>query len=98
MKKAGREMECLERLENLTGQLEDILVFLKLENLIDDNAIKKVRTSSNSPKEVREVLSQLKTDGKLQLLRYEWNVLPVENILITIITDRNQKEFSYNGG
>lgn len=32
---------------------------------------------------------------KIQLLDYEWSVLPLEQIKITCITDREKKEFTY---
>jgi hypothetical protein len=98
MSKVKREIECLARLQELTGQLEEILQFLKLENLVDDNQIKSVKLSADHPKEIRAILQDLKVRQKLQLLQYEWSVLPVENIAITVITDRNQKEFIFNGG
>lgn len=96
--KLKREIECLQRLQDLTGQLEDILQFLKLENLVNDNQLKTVKLSADHAKEVQSILRNLQIEGKLQLLEYQWNVLPVENITIAIITDRNQKEFIFNGG
>lgn len=98
MSKVKREVECLNRLQEMTGQLEDILGFLKQENLVDDNQLRSVKLSADHPKEVRGILADLKVKQKIQLLQYEWSVLPVENIAITIITDRNQKEFIFNGG
>ena len=98
MSKVKREIECLNRLQEMTGQLEDILSFLKQENLVDDNQIKSVKLSADHSKEIRAILQDLKIKQKLQLLQYEWSVLPVENICITVITDRNQKEFIFNGG
>lgn len=98
MSKVKREIECLNRLQEMTGQLEDILSFLKQESLVDDNQIKSVKLSADHAKEIRGILQDLKVRQKLQLLQYEWNVLPVEIICITVITDRNQKEFSFNGG
>lgn len=96
--KVKREIECLARLQGLTSQLEDILMFLKLEGLVDDNQLKSVKMSPDHPKEVQAILRDLQVRDKLQLLQYEWSVLPVENILITIITERNSKEFSFVGG
>lgn len=96
--KMKREIECLSRLQGLTSQLEDILMFLKLEGLVDDNQMKTIKMSADHPKEVQAILRDLQVRDKLQLLQYEWSVLPVENILITIITERNSKEFSFNGG
>ncbi len=87
---------CLQRLQDTTGQLDDILQFLKLEGLIDDVQMKSVRMGSDHAKEMQQILRDLKASNKLQLLVYEWNVLPVENILINIITERNSKEFTFN--
>lgn len=98
MTKKSREIDCLSRLQILTGQIDDILAFLKLENLIDDGTIRKVRMSPDLAKDVQILLQELKAKDKFQLLRYEWSLLPVENISINIITDKNQKEFIYNGG
>lgn len=98
MSKMSKEIQCLQRLQDLTGQLEDILAFLKLEGLVDDNQIRSVKLSPDHPKEIRGILNDLKVRQKVQLLQYEWSVLPVENIAITIITDRNQKEFIFQGG
>lgn len=98
MSKVKKEIECLSRLQDLTGQLEDVLTFLKQEGLVDDNQVKSVKLSPDHPKEIRNLLQDLKVRQKVQLLQYEWSVLPVENINLTIITDRNQKEFIYNGG
>lgn len=98
MSKVKREVECLNRLQDMTGQLEDILGFLKQENLVDDNQLRSVKLSADHPKEVRNILQELKSKQKIQLLQYTWSVLPVENISIMIITDRNQKEFIFHGG
>jgi hypothetical protein len=95
--KIKKEIECLTRLQGLTGQLEDILIFLKLEGLIDDNQMRSVKQSSDHPKEIQSLLRDLQVRQKFQMLTYEWIVLPVENIIITIVTDMNQKEFIFNG-
>lgn len=98
MSKLKKEIQCLQRIQELTGQLEDILQFLKLEGLVDDNQLRSVKQSADHPKEVQQILRGLQSSGKLQLLQYTWSVLPVENISISIITDRNNKEFIFNGG
>lgn len=96
--KTRRQIECLERLQSLTGQLELILQFLKQEGFVDDNQMRSVKNSADHAKEVQLILRDLQVKNKLQLLEYEWSVLPVENIKITIITDRDSKEFIHNGG
>lgn len=92
-----KEIECLKRLHEMSSQLGDILLFLKQELLIDDNQIKTIKEQADHPKEVQSILKKLQTSGKLQMLEYTWEVLPTENIKIHIITDRNSKEFVFNG-
>ena len=92
----ANQINCLQRLQDTTGQLEEILQFLKLEKLVDDNQLKSVRLSADHAKEVQQILRHLQVTNQLQLLVYEWNVLPVENILISIVTERNNKEFGFN--
>lgn len=91
----SKEIEFLTRLQQLTHQLEDILFFLKQEGLIDDVQIKSVKSSPDHPKDVHKMLSTLKISGKLLLLEYTWEVLPIERMKLLIITERNSKEFIY---
>lgn len=92
----ANQINCLQRLQDTTGQLEEILQFLKLEQLVDDNQMKSVKLSADHAKEIQQILRDLQVRNKLQLLMYEWNVLPVENIMISIITERNSREFTFN--
>lgn len=90
------EIACLKKLNDLTGQIDDILLFLKNEDLVNDVDIKTIRQSSDRPKEIATKLENLKNNKKIQLLEYNWQILPKEFIIINIITDSNRKEFSYN--
>ena len=98
MSKTTKEINCLQRLQDTTGQLEDILQFLKLENLVDDGQLKTIHMAADHAKEVQAILRKLQSASKVQMLVIEWSVLPVENIRISIVTDRNHKEFIFNGG
>lgn len=96
MSSTTNQINCLQRLQDTTGQLDEILQFLKLEGLVDDNQMKSVRLSADHAKEIQQILRNLQVTNKFQLLVYEWNVLPVENIMISIITERNSKDFCFN--
>jgi len=88
---------CLNRLQETTQQLNSIVDFLKQESLLDDQVIRNIKSSPDFSKYVQETLRDLQVRNKLQLLEYEWNILPVETIRIYIVTDRNQAEFVFNG-
>jgi hypothetical protein len=96
MNKKRKELECLARLQTLTQGLDEILQFLREENLLDEVEIKAMRSSSDYPKETFLILNRLK-EKQFQLLSYEWTILPVENITVLIVTDRTQRTFKYEG-
>ena len=95
MSKTTKEIECLNRLQVLTQQLDSILSFLKQENIIDEISIKNIRHSSDRAKDIQYLLRDLQIKRKLQLLEFEWSILPMEIIRIYIVTDMNQMEFTY---
>lgn len=96
MNKTRREIECIARLQQLGGNVDDILEFLLGENLILKEDARVLRLNPEVAKAMQLMLHGLSTSGKLQLLEYEWTILPVERIKIHIITDRASREFVYN--
>jgi hypothetical protein len=96
MSRASKEIECLMKLDELTPSYDGIIEFLQSEDLLSREEGKAIRSSSEVAKRVHEKLAVLSKTKKLQLLEYEWNVLPIERIKLMIVTDRVSKEFSYN--
>ena len=95
MNKTNAEIQCLARLDELTATNDTIMDFLMAEDLMSKEERKGVKASPDVPKVLQAFLARLK--GKqLQLLEYEWVLLPDERLKLTIITDRNSKEFSFN--
>ena len=96
MEKTRREIECLVRLNDLQDSYSMILEFLISEALISSAEVKAMRASSEIAKKLQLHLAQASAEGKLQLLSYEWTILPVERVRILIVTNRASKEFSFN--
>lgn len=96
MSKASKEIECLMRLDGLTPSYDGILEFLHSEDLISRGEGKAIRSSSEVAKKLHEKLTTLSKTKKLQLLEFEWTMLPIERIKVMIVTDRMSKEFSFN--
>jgi hypothetical protein len=95
MSKLNSEIKCLARLDELLASNESIMEFLVAEDLMTREERKALLASSDVPKSLHGFLGKMK--GKqLQLLEYEWTVLPEERLKVTVITDRNSKEFSFN--
>ena len=68
---------------------------MQQEDLLSGEEARAIRSSSEMPKMIHVKLATLSKANKLQLIEYSWQVLPVELIKVTIITDRAQKEFSF---
>ena len=91
-----KEIECLKRLQTLKGGADEMLEFLVHENLIDSHRAKSIKSSPEAFKDLHECIKALHDANKFQLLEYEWQVLPVERIKVTIVTDRAHREFVHN--
>jgi|GEM_PF-6924635 len=94
--KKKTEIECLARLNELTGGIDDILAFLLEERVITVDEVKTVKTSSNIPQEMQHLLKNLSETNRIQLLEYEWTILPVERVKIFMVTNMSSRDFTYN--
>ena len=95
MSKTNLEIKCLARLDELIASNDTIMEFLVAEELMSKEERRFMGKSADVPKILQAFLAKMK--GKqLQLLEYEWILLPEERLKVTIITDRNSREFSYN--
>ena len=96
-----REIECLVRLQQLTAGLDDMMGFLVEEEILDVTEVKKMRSeafpASDFYRRIQEIRgSKHNLKNSIQMMEYHWEVLPVERIKVTIVTDRTQREFVYN--
>lgn len=78
------------------GTYDMLMEFLLAEDLMTKAERKAMLTSSDIAKVLQGHLSSLSKANKIQLLEYEWAILPVERIKVSIVTDRNNREFTYN--
>jgi hypothetical protein len=91
-----KRIECLARLQESNGGIADILDFLQSEALIQKEDIKILRHTAELAKSTEKLLSDLSASNKLQLLEFQWSILPTESIKITMVTDRVSKEFNFD--
>lgn len=45
---------------------------------------------------VATILNDLQKADKLQLVDYEWSILPFERLKLTLVTNTQRKEFEYS--
>jgi len=93
MKKINKELECLIRYIELSS-LEDVLSKLINLEIISTHDANGIALSSSPQKEIHRAISIAKDKGTIQLLEYEWQLLPKEIIKITIVTDKSNADLS----
>jgi hypothetical protein len=93
MKKINRELECILRCVELSSLEEPLAKLVDLELLPLDKA-KAISLSSDPHKQIHKILTDARIAGAIQLLEYEWQILPKESIKITIVTDKANASIS----
>jgi hypothetical protein len=90
------KVEFLDRLLKLSFCYEDLIAFLYTEKVVSDFDLSTLKNKPDRSKLLVAILEEAKNKEKLLLLSYDWIVLPVERLKLTIITERMSKDFVYN--
>lgn len=93
MRNTKRELECFKRLQSLTPIQDEVAAYLLQEYLLSAEELKVMKSDSDFTKLLYYKLAGLSEERKLQLLEFEWTLLPTERIKLLLITDRGMKEF-----
>lgn len=93
-----RRIEFLNRIFDLLKCRTTLLNFLKDEKLITDDAVQTLMSEHHSSHaaHIANLLAELAKQDKLQLVDYEWTILPNEHMRLTLITNHSKKEFEFN--
>lgn len=89
-------IDCMKRLFKLTGCYEDVVQFLLEEKIIDQETLVHLSLETDKIKELTHLLFRASKQEKLQLLQFDWEILPVERIRVKLVTDMNTKEYVHN--
>lgn len=97
MRNTKREVECLKRLQQLSPVYEELIAFFVQEKLFSAEELRVFKESSEQARLLQAKMASLSSENKIQLLEYEWVLLPVERIKLNIVTDRGHREFLVEG-
>ena len=92
-----KTIEALNRLFAVLNCRTDILQHLKDEKLITDDVMQTLLNehhTTHAPK-IASLLSEMQKSEKLQLVDYEWTILPKEYLKLTIVSRNSKKEWIY---
>lgn len=91
-----KKIDFIDRLLKLSHCYDDLILFLLEEKLISDFERSTLGDSADKAKLLTELLEKLKKEEKVLLLDYEWSILPIERLKLTIVSPRDSREFVYN--
>lgn len=92
-----KKVKCLQRLFDVLKCKEQLLNFLleqKMVNLEERDHIVLSHHSHHAPK-ICSILEIASNSETIQLLDYEWSILPQEKIALTIVTERDKLLLTY---
>ena len=93
-----RKIECLERLFNLLKCKVDLLQYLKEDGVITDDTMQRLLNDHHSlhANRIATIMEDAVRENKLQLVDYEWSILPMELVRLTIVSNKSKKIFEYS--
>lgn len=93
-----KQVEFLNRLFDLLKCRSSLLEYLKEEKLITQDIVQALLTEhqSSHAAKIIAILTDLHKNDKLQLVDFEWTILPYEHLKLTLISHSGKKEFEYN--
>jgi len=97
MTKKQNEVECIQRLISVGMMVEEWMDFLLEEKLMVVEDIPSFRLEKDKASYIYGLIKTAKDSDRVLLFDFEWAILPIERIKITVVTPRNSKEFVYNG-
>jgi len=93
-----KKIDCMNRLFETLNCRVEILQYLREEKLMTDDAVQHLLHENHlqHAQKIVSILGELQQTDKLQLVDYEWTVLPKEIIRLTLVSRNNKKEFAYS--
>jgi len=93
-----KEIDCLEKLNDEIQCFGEIIEFLSIEKVIPLVKQQELKTYLHRelPFNIHKVILQALKEDKLQLVDYIWQLLPEENICVTIVTNMARRDFTWN--
>ena len=90
-----RKLKMLEIITSRSIDLMDIVYILKNDGAITENDASSLSASRNKAETLLIILEAARSSGKLDLLSYEWQLLPSQRLSITMVTPAGIREFKH---
>lgn len=91
-----KHIECLNRLFSLSGCKQELVQFMLDEKLMSKEDATTMKLEKDQTKFICVKLFEASKQEKIQLLQFEWVMLPIERVRLKIVTDMHTKEYAHN--
>ena len=91
----NKKIECIARLIKREESYTDMALWLVENKIVTLEEAKRPTRDQEKSEFLYHSFKKGETMEKIQLLDFEWTILPLEQIKITCITEREKKEFTY---
>jgi len=92
-KKSLRKLQVIKNITKYSVSVAHIANELKISGVFSDSTFNQICSNREKEEELLLALEKASKDGKIDLLEYEWTILPVERCKITIITPSGIREY-----
>lgn len=92
-----KRKDFLNRLLKLSECRDELLQYLLEDKVITEDDVRNMKMyAGHIGRYMEQLLRECERDEKLQMINYDWVVLPTERLRLTIVTFKTTREFSYN--
>jgi len=92
-KKSLKKLQVIKNITSFSMSAVDIALDLKSAGVFSDSIFNEIRTSRDKEESLLVALEKASKDGKIELLDYEWTILPIERSKLTVLTSYGIKEY-----
>lgn len=90
-----RRLKALEIINAKSVHALDMADILAREGILSQRQLEDIKTSSNKTELLFKAIELAAKENRIDLLDYEWQLLPTQRIVLTIVTASGIKEFKH---
>jgi hypothetical protein len=90
-----RRLKALEILTNRSTHVLDMADLLRADGVFSQKEFEEIKVSSSRVEYLFKALEKAKKEERLDLLDYEWQLLPTQRIVLTIVSSSGIREFRH---
>ena len=91
-----KKIDFLNRLFKLEHCYDDLIDSLLQEKIISQEQKNTLNLEVNRSQFLYIIIKEAQKEEKILLANFDWEILPIERLKITLVTERTTIEFSHN--